>query len=681
MPFFQQTTYFLRGPIALALLVAALNGAQAASAAATNAKPDWLHVVRQHHLDGKHDDLLTSASAGRRPSGQPDTADYADAWHPSAAELRRAALARPQDRASGEGVFYARPAHSGDGRIPGVEILAYADDGRHDQNVAMLLAVPDSINWREPCVLAVPISGSGRLYSALDVQIRGGWGLKRGCAVVYTDKGQGNGVHDLTRNAVMLIDGLTVPAERAGHLAHFVAPLGEKQRNDFLRRYPFRLAFKHAYSRQNSDASWGRDVVRSIEFALWQLNQMKPTRANMLCAENTTVLVYGESNGGGAALKAGEADAQGLIDGILASEPQIQPQASAQIAIAHAGRIWSGGGKSLLDYFTWGILWQPCALIATPDAPLAGKVTFAANRCRSLREKGLLQADTLEEQGKEALGKLHDYGWEAGTDAQQAFSFIIAPAATANKYASAQGRFGVEDRLCGYSLAWSDAQGRPAPMPGADWAELWVKAPGGAPSGNIDLINDNDPRGPRRDGISISPSSGRQDYNLDGALCMRELVTGDSANARRVQEGIAEIRATGNLHRIPTLIVHGRDDARVPVNFSSRPYLALNNLVEGEHSRLRYIEVTNAGHFGASAPFDHLLVPLNFYAEQAMDLMWAHLKQRQPLPDSQVIHTVPRGGNPGQAPALSRANLPQIALHAAAERQISVRQGRVEVPE
>jgi hydroxybutyrate-dimer hydrolase len=35
----------------------------------------------------------------------------------------------------------------------------------------------------------------------------GEWGLKRGCAVAYADKGSGNGVHDLATDTVNLIDG------------------------------------------------------------------------------------------------------------------------------------------------------------------------------------------------------------------------------------------------------------------------------------------------------------------------------------------------------------------------------------------------------------------------------------------------------------------------------------------
>ena len=94
----------------------------------------------------------------------------------------------------------------------------------------------------------------------------------------------------------------------------------------------------------------------------------------------------------------------------------------------------------------------------------------------------------------------------------------------------------------------------------------------------------------------------RQDFNLDGAICIRDRVTGSSSAAQRVQAGIGEYLASGKLDGAPVLIVHGRSDDRVPVSFSSRPYVALNNLTDGEKSRLRYFEVTNAEHFGTDLP-------------------------------------------------------------------------------
>jgi hydroxybutyrate-dimer hydrolase len=77
---------------------------------------------------------------------------------------------------------------------------------------------------------------------------------------------------------------------------------------------------------------------------------------------------------------------------------------------------------------------------------------------------------------------------------------------------------------------------------------------------------------------------------------------GASPNATRVQAGIKEFLASGKLDGKPMIIVHGRNDDRVPVSFSSRAYVGLESLEDGDRSQLRYIEVTNAEHFGTDLP-------------------------------------------------------------------------------
>src|SRR5215831_16413763 len=97
-----------------------------------------------------------------------------------------------------------------------------------------------------------------------------------------------------------------------------------------------------------------------------------------------------------------------------------------------------------------------------------------------------------------------------------AIRYFVAPDATATKYVNDHGRFDVRDRICGYSYAATDAEGRPVAVPAAQAAQNFAIAPGGAPAGLIDVVNDNDPAGPRRSWLSASPSTGRQDFNLDG---------------------------------------------------------------------------------------------------------------------------------------------------------------------
>ena len=104
--------------------------------------------------------------------------------------------------------------------------------------------------------------------------------------------------------------------------------------------------------------------------------------------------------------------------------------------------------------------------------------------------------------------------------------------------------------------------------------------------------------------------------------------------------------------------------------------------MDGSRSQLRYIEVTNAEHFGTDLPgFDTRMVPLTLYHLRALDLMWDHLTKGSPLPDSQVLRTMPRGGEAGHAPPLQAANVPPIPLVPRPEDRISVEKGRVTIPE
>jgi hydroxybutyrate-dimer hydrolase len=47
------------------------------------------------------------------------------------------------------------------------------------------------------------------VYGAIST---GEWGLKRGCAVAYTDKGTGGAPHDLQNDTVPLVDGTRTTA-------------------------------------------------------------------------------------------------------------------------------------------------------------------------------------------------------------------------------------------------------------------------------------------------------------------------------------------------------------------------------------------------------------------------------------------------------------------------------------
>jgi hydroxybutyrate-dimer hydrolase len=152
-----------------------------------------------------------------------------------------------------------------------------------------------------------------------------------------------------------------------------------------------------------------------------------------------------------------------------------------------------------------------------------------------------------------------------------------------------------------------------------------------------------------------------------------------AAQSTRVQAGMAEVVATGNLHRKPAIIVHGRSDALIPVNFASRAYVGLNAAAEGSNSRLRYIEVGNANHFDSfTSSFPTQLVPLHVYLFRALDAMLASLRNPSvPLPPSQVVRTVTRADT---STPITIVNVPAIATTPTAGNAIVVSGTTVNIP-
>jgi hydroxybutyrate-dimer hydrolase len=216
---------------------------------------------------------------------------------------------------------------------------------------------------------------------------------------------------------------------------------------------------------------------------------------------------------------------------------------------------------------------------------------------------------------------------------------------------------------------------------------MFATGNGVPPSSGVQLINNNGKLGAGRDFLSVS-ASGLADWNTAGALCLRNLVTGTDAAAQKLQAGVDETRRSGNLRGKPAIIVHGRADALLPVSHTSRPYAALNRKVEGSASKLRYVEVTNAQHFDSfiGLPtvlpgYDTRYVPLHVYLNRALDAMYDHLASGKTLPASQVVRTVPRGGTPGSAPAITTANLPPMAATPLAGDAIAITAGAIAIPD
>ena len=631
--------------------------------------------------------------------------------NPTAAELRRLTIwnnyraLADMSTNGGYGVLYGPNIDLqgqntlGEGKIAGEECLAYADDGTGRKNVTMMVQIPASFDPRHACIVAGPSSGSRGVYGAIGTT--GEWGLKRGCAVAYTDKGTGNGAHDLQNDTVNLIDGLRADAGAAGKASNFTARLTPAERAAL----PNRFAYKHAHSGQNPEADWGRDVLDSIRFAFHILNErfgQKDRHGKVvhqaITKRNTIVIASSVSNGGGASLAAAERDDDRLIDGVVVSEPQVQPRVNRHLVIKRGDKVIRNAGKGLYDYITLANLFQPCAALAPANAGApAGFFVVAARaqaRCDALSQNGLLTATTQPGQANEAQQILNDNGWEPESNilGPSHYGFQVAPA-VAVTYANAHGRFRVVDNVCGFSMG-GDVRDRHAgaAQPGGARADLRHRQRGAADERHQPDQQQLGRRTAPRPGLVLTLDR-EADYNFDGAWCLRKLFTERSVDSLRVRAGIAQVKQHGDLHGKPAIIVHGRADNLVPVNHASRPYYGLNKIVEGDDSRLRYYEITNAQHFEAFinpalvpgtlflAGYDTRYIPMHVYGIQALNLMYDHLTKGTPLPRSQVVRTVPRGGAPGAAPPITAANVPPIAQHPAANNRIRFRNGTLHVPD
>ncbi|WP_143010742.1 3-hydroxybutyrate oligomer hydrolase family protein [Cupriavidus necator] len=664
-------------------LLACLASLSATGSMAQTMPPPDTHIVRRTHYDGIRDDLITGGygvaamlSGSARPA-------YEDPLRPSAAELRRAVLLRPGNPANGFGTLYGPNVdpstgklYEDDGKLAGDEVLAFTA-GPSGRSTSILLQVPVTFRPDAACLVVTATPGSQNVWA--DMQRAGYWGLRRGCAVAWTDKGTGAGIQDLDSGTSTTQDGTTATAAPDLRLDVLT---GAPEARQFAHAKPNRLAFKWASAGWNQEADWGRAVLNAAAFALAELESRTWPGQQRLSRERITVIASGYSNGGGAVLRAAEQDHHHLLDGVVSLAPQIYIRADPDIVIDDRGRRWAGSARSSYDFLSYANLYKACAALAVADDPLASGLAFASNRCQSLAEKGLLRSQTVKAQAQEALRKLHDFGFLPDADIATAASAIGNQGVLGQ--ASQFGQFRVHEHLCKLSFASVDRDGAPRAADPQLLAQRFARLWGGTPDGSqVALINDDDPRGPREDGRSISRSTGRNDYDMDAALCLRRLFTGEDPAAMRVRRGIDAIAASARLRGKPAIIVHGRSDEIEGPNFTSRPYAATQSRNEPSASRLRYIEVVGGMHGESriSSPgFDVRMAPVSIYQVRALEAMLAHLREGKPLPDSQVIHPVPRAGRPGQAAPTTAESLPPLQPRAIDANRISIDNGLMKIP-
>jgi hydroxybutyrate-dimer hydrolase len=673
-------------------------GAFTAAMAIGPARADDNGVLHTHY-DGITNDLLT-AGLGKSGLGNLTPPGFVDPLHPTAEELRRLAIYEnyralvDPTPGGGFGLFYGPNVKAdgtvttGEGLIAGDEYLAFekGQDGR--TNVTMMVQIPDSFDPANSCIVTAPSSGSRGVYGA--IATAGEWGLKHGCAVAYTDKGTGTGADDLQNDTVNLIRGERIDATQAGDDSNFTANLSDSKRAAFNAATPNRFAFKHAHSQQNPEKDWGENVVRSIKFAFKVLNEKLGLRGVQITKQNTIVIASSVSNGGGASARAVEQDKDHLIDGLAVGEPNVNPRFNSSFVIVQSAHPpLAAHSRPLIDYITLVNVFQGCADLAPANATAPLNLAPSAQRCADLHAKGLIAATALADQATEAQKIINDFGILPEQNlVQPGYWFAYVSQAIAVTYANTYGRFSVLDNLCNYSFGATTA-GVPGPLaPGAE-AAIFGTSNGIPPTSGVNLINNAAPGGAKEDRVSMP------NQNLDGALCLRSLATGKDATtgmpltgvagdqARRIGEGVEDIIASGNLHGTPAVFVTGRNDGILPPNFASRAYFGLNNVVEGSQSPLHYYEVTNAHHldsFNQFPGYDTTFIPLHRYFIQAMDLMYDHLRHGRALPPSQVVHTIPRGGNPGAAPPITVTNVPPIADTPPSSALITFANGQVNIP-
>ncbi len=554
-----------------------------------------------------HDDLLSAGLGLEGLAGV--SADFADPTQPTARELRRRAI-----QSSWKGIADLGPlggygtVYGGVPHVPGREYHAFARiPGAHATH-RVLLQVPDQFDQRRRCLVVTASSGSRGIYGA--IALAGAWGLPRGCAVAYTDKGAGSGYFDYADNSGVALDGRR--AQRGMAELEFLPALGAPTSG---------IAVKHAHSQDNPEADWGRDVLQAAQFGLAMLDRAYPAQAPFT-PQNTTIIATGLSNGGAAVLQAAGLDDQHFLDGVVALEPNVHI---------------AGRGRALYDYATEAAIWAPSALVDarfthTPFARGSDGMPLAAGvlRCASLHAQGKLGGASLQTQGAEACEFLRSAGW---TDEAMATSATIAAfdawRAVAAGYASAYLRRGATDMPGGFRYAVMVASGMPGLADPGQRARWWSDAAGIPPGNGVGLFG----------GVTADA-----DAPLSGLDGLRALWTGDVTDARQLRTSVAATAARLPRAGLPVWVVHGAADGLLPTTFTSQPYVAW---LRGEGRDPLYWEVPCAQHFDAflALPgFGEKHLPLLPYGYAALDQLWAHLHAGAAWPTTVPTPVVrPRG--------------------------------------
>ena len=150
--------------------------------------------------------------------------------------------------------------------------------------------------------------------------------------------------------------------------------------------------------------------------------------------------------------------------------------------------------------------------------------------------------------------------------------------------------------------------------------------------------------------------------------CLRDLARPAPVPRRRRCSAASTRRgATATWIGKPAIIVHGRADALLPVNHTSRPYYraqqarrkaAQHAVVHRGHERAALRRLHRPARPCCPATTRALRAAAR-YLNRALDAdLRAPEERHSRCRASQVLRTMPRGGTPGAAPAISAANVP-----------------------
>jgi len=573
------------------------------------------------------------------------------------------------------------------------------------------IQIPDNFSLTKPCLVVSPSSGSRDIYGA--VGVTGLWALPKGCAVAYTNKGTGNGFYfpgaskafngqgeliDVTDKNVNNNLSKNEPStiNRSNDKSTWINAQQLANVTSTTKDEHLWVASPHAHSQMNPEKDWGRHTLIAVELGLRALNdhfrhqlsnQKASDKENAFDKKNVFVIAAAISNGGSAVLRAGELDETGLIDAIVAGEPNINVAGVTYDIVEESSAINEENKKpvknrkklsnrksivtrSPYDTFITQSVYTPCAnLHILPDVSSTAMFRMQAKvACEQLITADVINAKSPVEAAKLAHQSLMDLGLNNEAIMMgPIYTTMGIWQALVGTYPSSYSRLAMFDDPCG--SAFKLAGTSPVSANGLTHLQsIWPTGSGIPPTAGINIEAFNDIRQSAKPLADVNLSTARTlcyfawlkpewkaRFGLESVI--------SATLTEHIQQGISETRANANVRNIPTIIVHGQNDRLILTHHSSRPYYYLNKTQFGAQSQLRYIEVAHAQHFDALLaypPYSTTLVPLHVYFERALDSVWQHHYSGNALPTSGIVIPTPRKVTGESIETLTNQHLPSL---------------------